>query len=198
MIRVALALFALLLAGCSTTQVQLPYAPTAAVSPVGAPSAGIAEVVDQRGEGADWLGAIRGGYGNPVKTLRTDRPVRDVVHQALRDALAARGLLAPAGSQRYDLRLIVHRLSTSRLVRLEADADFELQVLERGSGRAVYTDRVRVRQVEGGLIAFDTGIFASVEELRALANRTQNEALDQLLGKPGFLAAVRAAGAPRV
>lgn len=187
----------LLLAGCGTTNVQLPYAPTAAVSPVGAPTMGIADVVDQRGEGADWLGAIRGGYGNPVKILRTDRPVRDVVQQAPRDALAARGLLAPAGSQRYDLRLTVYRLSTSRLVRLEADADFGLEVLERASGRMVYEDRVRARQVEGGLIAFDTGIFASVEELRALANRTQNAAIDQLLSKPGFLAAVRPTGALR-
>jgi len=48
--------------------------------------------VDARGEPANWLGAIRGGFGNPLKNLESDRPVADIVGAAFADGLRARGV----------------------------------------------------------------------------------------------------------
>lgn len=200
MIRLAVALSTLLLAGCGATYVRLPYTSTAAVAPAsaGAPSVVLGEVVDARGEGDTWLGAVRGGWGNPMGVVRTDRPVGEVVQQSFRDALAARGLLAPAGSagpQHREVRVRVHTLATDRYYRSRATADFSIEAVDRATGRTLYTDRVKVERTEGDLINFSHG--AMIEELRALVTRVQNEAIDQLLGKPGFVAAVRPSGTPR-
>lgn len=52
-------------------------------------------------------------------------------------------------------------------------------------------DRHRANTVEGSIVSFNTGVFASVDDLRAVALRTMSEAVDTLLDKPGFRAAVR-------
>lgn len=196
--RLAFALTSsLLLAGC-TTAVQLPYAASRPVVPASAAtSSRVLPVVDQRNEEPNWVGAIRGGFGNPLKVLRTDRPLSELVQQAFSDALAARGLEAAPGAQRYDIRVTMHKLDADRVARLEATADFQVDVIDRATGGVVYTDRVRVNQVQGSVLALDTGVFASTEGLRTLAVQVQNQAIDQLLDKPGFRAAVQPRGALR-
>lgn len=104
MLRLAVVVPVPPLAGCGTTNVQSPHAPSAAVSPVSAPVAGVADVVDRRGERTDWPGAIRGGYGDPVEIPRTATGPYATWCTRRRAAPWPRGLLAPAGSRRHDLR----------------------------------------------------------------------------------------------
>src|SRR5690606_12667685 len=57
------------LCACSTTRVGMKY-DSSRVQEVFAGQTGTISVgsfIDQRGEPAHWLGAIRGGFGNPVK-----------------------------------------------------------------------------------------------------------------------------------
>jgi hypothetical protein len=44
--------------------------------------------------------------------------------------------------------------------------------------------------VTGSILAVDTGIFASTDELHALMQRTMREAMDRLLDRPTVAAAL--------
>jgi len=71
-------LLAAALSACTTDYVALRYAPTAGQTPAATqtPVVSVGAFQDARGGDADWIGAIRGGYGNPVKTLRSQRSAR--------------------------------------------------------------------------------------------------------------------------
>ena len=79
-----IALLVLETIGCSTHIETVKYQPTelTSSSASGQVPVVIGTFVDDRGTNANWLGAIRGGYGNPLKKLYTDRPVSEVVEQA--------------------------------------------------------------------------------------------------------------------
>jgi len=93
----ALALMLALLAGgllaCSTHRVALGYAPTRGfqVAPDAAPRVAVGSFEDARETDDDWLGAIRGGYGNPLKRLRTQRPTAERLRDL--EALHGQGLV---------------------------------------------------------------------------------------------------------
>ena len=94
----------LLLAACGSTPAQLRYTPTVTVAP-GDGKAHVGPVTDQRGEpDPNWLGAVRGGFGNPFKVLHGEQPATDMVRQAFSDGLAARGMLASSGTGGRELR----------------------------------------------------------------------------------------------
>ena len=182
----------LLAAGCSTHQVDMIYMPTAAVKPTDVKaSVEVFSVSDSRKYTGSRLGAIRGGYGNALKTLETKEPVRDVVRKAFLEGLTNRGLLAPSGTGQYGLEVDVTKLDCSQYVRREAHAQFRITILDKATGRPTYTtvaedDRVN----EGSLV--ENGIFGSVEELRKLANEAMQAAVDRALDGPGFQLAVGA------
>ena len=185
----------LLLTACGENgPVRLPYAPTTAVPPGGSANVSVGPVTDGRGEeDPTWLGAVRGGYGNPLRVLHGERPAADLVRQALSDGLAARGMLAPAGRGTREIRATVVQLDVDRYHRIEARLDLRLAVFS-ASGREVYQDEVKLDHVTGSIVSLDTGVFADPAELRALLTRTLSEAVDQLLDKPGFRQAVHAGG----
>ena len=137
-------------AGCVTDTVSLGYKPSAAIA---AANSGVVisvgTFVDQRGETPTWIGAVRGGYGNPVKTLQTDKPVATLVQTAFADGLRARGLLATSV---FD-----------------------------PSGRQVFTQTYTADELEGSLLALNTGVFGSVDTLRALAEKALSEVVDKAL-----------------
>jgi hypothetical protein len=84
----------------------------------------------------------------------------------------------------------VKRLDSSQLVRREAHSKFEIAVIERASGKQVYSRTAEDnRSDEGGNGA---GILASVDDLRKIANDSLQAAIDQALDDMGFLAAVSA------
>ena len=54
----------------------------------------------------------------------------------------------------------------------------------------VYSQPYRRENTEGSLLSVDTGIFGSVEVLRALQQKTLQEAVDATLDDPLFVRAV--------
>jgi hypothetical protein len=196
MIRRSSLLLILLLSACGTTTVGLPYdPPSSAATPPAAPVAGVPVIgrvvaTDARGESDPrWLGTIRGGFGNPLKSLQTDAPAAEEVAQGFRQALAARGMLS-SGAGRYNLDITVVRFDCDQYHRREANADFRLVLTDRASGRPVYQDEVSSHLVNGSMVTFNVGVFADPQDLRAIAMDVQNQAIDQALNKPGFLAAL--------
>ena len=72
--------------------IELTYAaPAGAVQ--GEPSIAIGDVTDGREHDRIWLGAIRGGFGNPVKVLYTRGPVCNAVGAAVRAIVKAQKAL---------------------------------------------------------------------------------------------------------
>jgi hypothetical protein len=82
------------------------------------------------------------------------------------------------------------------VVRREAEVTLSVDVVERVAARPIYHDQVAVDLVSGSILALDTGIFASPADLQALAQQALGQAIDQLLDKPGFIAAIYAGGSP--
>lgn len=187
-------------AACGTTQASMPYAPTVRVQPVAASSPVVAvsrQVANLRRAGREdpnWIGTIRGGYGNPLKRLSSDVPVEQVVGQAFAAGLAARGLHAPGtDASPYVLAVTIHQFDANQYVRREATADFSTVLTDRATGREVWRDRHRAYNVDGSFLSLSVGVAASPEDLRRVALRTMSEAVDALLDKPGFRTALRRA-----
>ena len=199
--RKLVGLFLLLgLGACGTTQYPMPYAapPGIAANRAPGPVARVTEVQNTRRAGREndrWIGAIRGGYGNPLKILEADRPVSEVVRSAVDDALAARGWLAPQ-DPRVEVLVTIRQFDANRFARLEATADIELTLRARGSGRVLWQGAERAYNISGSIFALDGGVLASTDELHALMLRTMNEAIDKLLDRPEVAAALSQAAQP--
>ncbi len=193
-------LTSLLFVAACARQVPLTYAPTHPISPV-ANAVTVDRVItaDERHE-ADptWIGAVRGGYGNPLKVLHTPAPLSDIVTRAFRDALQARGLLAPEGAGRFDIAVAIEQFESTQYARREANVDLLVAVKSRNTGQEVYRDRVKVDLVTGSIFALDTGAFGSSDDLQAVAQTALNQAIDQALDKPGFRAALQQQAVPTV
>lgn len=183
----------LALSACSTTPVDLRYAPTEQ-SNISRPQhrsiLEISSVTDYRSQPSNYIGAIRGGFGNRLNTLESPITVKELVQRGFADALRARGLLAQAGNGRYALDVGIRRFDSSQLVRREAHVHFNIGLVDRSSGRRVYEKDVSVDRVAGGIRSLDSGGFGSTEDLRRLANETMQAAIDEALNEPAFLSAI--------
>lgn len=175
---------------CSTHMVPLTYSSGASlVDHLGAKgSVRVGSVKDSRGTAPNWLGAIRGGYGNPLKKLYTQRPTSEVVGDAFGEALKSRGLLAEESS-RYAINIDIRKLDCSYYVNREAHAHLNVELVSLEDSKTVYSRLYREDRTEGGVGA---GIFGSVDHLRAFAETTLNAAVDQVLGDVEFRRALMA------
>jgi uncharacterized lipoprotein YajG len=184
-------LVAALLAGCETTQVGLTYDPSSAKvgSASAAESVEVTSVVDHRKHAANWLGAIRGGFGNPLKTLETTGSVKDLVAKAYQDGLKARGLLA-ANHAKYGLKIDVDQFDCNQYLRREAHIKFGVVLVALPSGQSVYENQILVEKITGSVVTFDAGIFASTEDLRRVANEALQEAVDKTLNDQQLLSKI--------
>lgn len=176
-----------LIAGACTTATDLPYTPSSQPFVQANPAIASVTVVDVRSEkDPTYIGAIRGGYGNPLKTIVTKDPIADEVRVAFTAALRARHMLAATASDVLAIR--VTKLSANQYFKRDANAAFEVSLLD-ASGRQIYADTVDIERSNGSF--FDNGIFASTNDLHAIMVQTLSEAVDKTLDKPGFLMALK-------
>ncbi|HPF24078.1 MAG TPA: YajG family lipoprotein [Hyphomonas sp.] len=184
--RLTLAIAAVILvsACASTRPIELQYmAPAQSANFESANAISLGNVADERGNGANWIGAIRGGYGNPLKVLETDKPVKDIVADLVSEGLEARGV-TNAYQAPYRLDVTIVRFESSQYVRREAHAQLKGDVVNTETGEVVYTGLGTADNVNGSVLAMNTGIFADPEELRSIANQTLQQAIDELLDDP--------------
>jgi len=188
--RSLLALLLLMLAGCSTTAVSLDY--TRAPAPVAGarPQVAVGSFADQRRDNDPrQLGAIRGGMGQPLKTLVLSEDASVVVQKAFSQALDKRGLLAPSGSGRYTLSGVINKLDCSQYIRREAHADIVVSLTDNATGKVVLQQTAHADGVTEPSGA-DYSIFGKVEDLRVVAERTLQDAIDKALSDARFAQAV--------
>ncbi len=188
---VPIVVIGLLVAGCSN-QVPLVYVPTSQITTQPIPIIGSVTAVDMRGEDdPTWIGAVRGGFGNPLKSLHTPHPLNEMVAQAFREALANRGLLAQARAGEIDLVVTITEFNSTKYIRQEANVGLTVELRDHVTGRQVYRDVVKSALVEGSVLALDNGIFGSVDDLQSIMQKAMNQAVDMALNKPAFSEALR-------
>lgn len=176
--------------GACTTTADIVYHPAVAPVMAGPPAIHAVTATDNRKDETDptYVGSIRGGFGNPLKTIKTAKPIADEVRDAFQQALVARGLFGPTGQDTLSVQ--VTAFNANQIVGPFARAAFDVQLRNAG-GQVVYQDTGDA----GGyaFTFFSNGILASSESLRAFMEEKMTAAIDQAVDKPGFVAAVKAA-----
>jgi uncharacterized lipoprotein YajG len=192
MTRQAMALLCCIALGaCGTTSVGLKYAPPAAVSKAASSNpVQVGTFTDSRGEPANWLGAIRGGFGNPLKTLESDKPVSEIVSAAFADALRARGVAVDQGASAARVTGTIKRLDCIQIARREGNVELEVRVLAAG-GVVRFTKTYSATRVDGSILTMSAGVFGSVEDLRVTLEATLREVVDKALDDTELRAALQ-------
>jgi len=178
-----------LLSACGTTQVGLSYqAARAGPAIEGAAPVAVGTFKDQRGEPEHWIGAIRGGFGNPLKTIETSQPVSQLVQTAMAEGLKSRGAaVSPAGPRQVSGT--VTKLFCNQLAVREATVEIVLNVTDSPGGRALFSRSFSATNTKNA--GLSSGVFASPEDLRALTERTLRQVIDSALDDAEFRAALR-------
>ncbi len=188
-------LAALVTAACTTDAVDLNYqlsaSPIAAIPGVPADSITVGSFVDQRGNTPRWLGAIRGGFGQPLKTLKVEPSVAAVVRNAFVQGLRARDLLASGNSSTYQISGVIETFDCSQYVRREAHAKIQVDVFNSETGKQVFERVYAADGVNGSRLALSTGYFGSVGQLRALSQKVLTKVVNKALNDTALQAALR-------
>lgn len=177
------------LSGCSSHMMAIKYKPSSQPTKSNvSESVHMGNVVDSRGTPLNWLGAIRGGYGNPLKKLYTEKEAASLIKVAFEDALKLRGLLGPPGTSKYRIDIKLLKFDTSYYFNKEAHANFTMSLIHNPTGTLLFSHTYRTDNEKGGVGA---GIFGDVDALATFANDTLNETIDKALDDPSFLGALK-------
>jgi hypothetical protein len=190
--RLYLLALGLVLSACNTVS-SLHYVPNASMQPASTASIGAVTAQDQRKEDPTRLATIMGGFGNPLKTLDTAKPVKDEVADAFRDGLRSRGLLEPAGLAPFTLALTIRKFDADMIIGRTARIDLTMSVIDQ-PGRIIYQDSTT--DSESDMKFFQTGVFADIDDLRVLSQTVLNRTVDKMLDNPAFRAALARFAAP--
>jgi uncharacterized lipoprotein YajG len=181
-----LRLIAVLAVTACNTVSGVGYTPTGNVVAVSSPQIASVAVTDQRKEAPTRLATIMGGFGNPLKTLDTPKPVKDVVADAFTQGLQARGMLASSAAP-FRIFVTLRKFDADMLIGRTARIDLTMQVANQ-SGRIVFqrdvTDSVSDTKI------LQTGVFASIDDLRVLSQTVLGRTVDKLLDDPSFRSAI--------
>lgn len=176
-------LVSLVLTGCSTHMSKVEYKGTGSRFSESQDKVDQVVVTDQRGTDSNWLGAIRGGYGNRLKTLRTEESTDIIVHKIYTDALAKSGILTDSKEAPYKLQVVITKFDCSYYFNREAHAYVEVSLIENASSKPVFSKSYKTDETESGVGA---GIFGDVDTLRVLSEGTMNKTVDKMLVDPEF------------
>jgi hypothetical protein len=182
-----------LLSGCAgcVAPAELTYEqrPQAAVVPL--PEIAQVVVIDARDVPDRYVGAVMGMNGKPLKTLRSPMPVAEAVAAAFRRALATRGDMAPPPAGRYDLEVMLLQLNAEQDAERQGEADMVVRLVDRATGREVYSTRTYAESRGDNYLAVDNDVFGSPAALTRVANAVLDRAITETVDKPGFRTALR-------
>ena len=190
-IRVVAVLAFLAQAACSNTVASLTYDPPTPVQMAAVPRISAVVAVDQRKEAPNRIATIMGGFGNPLKTLDTAKPVKDEVADAFTAGLRVRGLLGGANGP-FLLSLTVRKFDADMIMGRTARIDLTASVLD-SAGRRVFEQVVT--DSTSDFKFFQTGVFAEISDLQGMCQVVLDRTVDKVLDNPAFRAALAPAGA---
>jgi hypothetical protein len=105
---------AVILSGCWTTHVALKYQAPPKVTPAatGTPTILIGTFADMRGQKPNWIGRIRGTFGNSLERLVVDESVATLVQTQFRDGLLARHFTVVDAGAGLEISGVIRKLSS--------------------------------------------------------------------------------------
>lgn len=174
----------LFVSGCSTHMTKVEYEGSGIGQQNITPSINEVIVSDERGTESDWLGAIRGGYGNVLKTLRTEETTDVVVDRMYTDALIKSGIFTDSADAPYSLKVKITKFDCSYYWNREAHAYVDVSLVNNLTSSAAFSKTYKTDEVEAGAGA---GIFGNVDTLRDLAENTMNKTVDKMLADSEFI-----------
>ena len=187
--RSLLVVLVLALSACSSHQMAVKYQPSTSMASTDiAGPVQVGNVTDSRGEDPTWLATVRGGYGNPLKKLYTDKAVTEVVADAFEDALSARGWSATDSSDEYRFDIDLIKFHANYYWNKQAYTHFTLDVTHLPSSAQVFSRTYTTDNKQAGAGA---GIFADVNALGTFANETLNQTIDKALSDPELISALQ-------
>jgi len=171
-----------LLVGCSTHVTRVTYSGSA-LPKIIETSPLISDVVvyDERagGKPSDWLGAVRGGYGNVLKTLKTIGPAKLMVRAMYIEGLRKNGLYAGSDEAPFSLKVQLLKFDCSQYVNREAHAHVVVSLLDNKKNKTVFSKIYKTDNEEKAFFA--VGIFGNVDTLRSLAESTMTQTVNKTL-----------------
>lgn len=133
-----------------------------------------------------------GGFGSPLKTLDTARPVKDEVADAFINGPRLWGLLSSSAQVPFYLSLVVRKFDADKINGRTARIDLTKSMFDRES-RVVCRDHAV--DSEADMKFLETGVLVKITDLQALAQTVLDHTVDRMLDNPQFRAAIaRSAG----
>ena len=141
---------------------------------------------DARGVDSSILCTVRNAYGIPVKTVKTDKPVADIVRTDFADALSERGY-AQSASGAVSLSGTISKLGCDYVMSKAFVADMQLNVYSMPTHALVFQQTYSTHHTEGGAGA---GILADVDGLTKIEEDVINQTVDKAFADTDFVAAL--------
>ena len=187
--RLWVLVLAALLGGCGNTISSLRYEPITIAQRANIPAITNVAATDQRKEAPRRLATIMGGFGNPLKTLDTAKPVKDEVVDAFTQGLRVRGFLAEAGTAKLHIELTIRKFDADMIIGRTARIDLTMSLVDQ-AGLVMFRDSAVDTQSD--MKFFETGIMADIGDLRILSETLLSRTVDRMLDNPAFRAAASA------
>ncbi len=181
------ALIITFLSACTSTHLSKVEYEGRGVAGASEPQISQVIVSDNRGTDADWLGAIRGGYGNRLKTLRTEQSTDVIVDKMYTRALEKSGLYLANADLPVLLKVSITKFDCSYFFNREAHAHVEIALGHVFAPQDLFSKAYRTDLTEAGVGA---GIFGDVDTLRDLCEEAMNQTIDKMLNDDEFREAV--------
>ena len=107
-----------------------------------------------------------------------------MVANAFAEGLRARAI--QSSGAKYQIGGTIKVLECIQMVRRDATVEIDVKVIAVDTKKEVFVKTVKANTLDGSILSLATGVFASVEDLRAVTEKTLRDAVDRALDDPDF------------
>jgi uncharacterized lipoprotein YajG len=186
---------AVILSGCWTTHLVLKYQPPPNVTTArpGTPTVMVGAFLDMRGYKRNWIGRIRGTFGNSLEKLVVDESVATLVQTQFRDGLLARQFPVVDVDAVFEISGVIRKLSSIQYVHVETDVEIEVQVRRLSTRESIFTHTYSAQAVQASRAYTVQAVESArpVDAIRTLTQKTLRDVVNQALDDPAFREALR-------
>jgi hypothetical protein len=162
--------------GCSDHYARLAYKSDISTGNCNGQTIKVDKVIDRRGDDDPLrYGTVRGGYGNPLKKLYTEKTISKDVNNMFEQALIKRGCIVDERSS-FSLKPEVIILGADYLMRRDARCKFIYKLT--ADGKSIYENEAAKQNIE---MTVGAGIFADIEHFKNYIDVTVSQCVDSVV-----------------
>jgi hypothetical protein len=149
--------------------------------------------VDMRGYKPNWIGRIRGTFGNSLEKLVVDESVATLVQTQFRDGLLARQFPVVGADAVFEISGVIHKLSSIQYVHVETDVEIEVELRRLPTREATFMHTFSAQAVQASRAYTVQAVESArpVDAIRTLTQNTLRDLVNQALDDPAFREALR-------